>query len=111
MKHILTAALVLVLAMSVVGFAQETKNEMKKDKGMKMMEIACKPECGFMVRSHDENEVMSMGKIHAKQQHNMDLTDDQAKGMVHEAKPMMKRSMMKDEMKKDEMKKDEMKKD
>jgi hypothetical protein len=38
---------------------------------------------------------MAMGKMHAKQQHNMDLTDEQAKGMM---------KMKRDKMKKDEMK-------
>jgi predicted small metal-binding protein len=74
-----------------------------------MKEFSCKPDCGFMVRSHDENEVMSMGKMHAKQAHNMDLTDEQAKGMMHEAKSMVRKSKMKDGMKKEEIKKEDAK--
>jgi predicted small metal-binding protein len=117
MKQVLTVVLILVLALSVVGVAQEMKKEMKKDnksdmmkeKGMMMKEFVCKPECGFMVRSHDESEIMSMAKMHGKQQHNMDMTDEQVKEMMHDAKPMMRKSMMKDGMKKDEMKKEEMK--
>ena len=37
--------------------------------------IECDPKCGFMVRSHDEKEVMNIAKTHQKSAHKMDATD------------------------------------
>lgn len=112
MKQLITVVLILVLAMSVVAFAQE-KKEMKKDdkvmmKDTKLKEFTCKPECGFMVRSHDESEIMSLAKTHAKQHHNMDMTDEQVKEMMHDTQ-MAKKDMAKKKMKQEETKKEEMK--
>lgn len=51
---------------------------------MKMIE--CDPKCGFMVRSHNEKEVMDMGMTHAKTQHpDMNTTEEQMKGMMKDA--------------------------
>jgi predicted small metal-binding protein len=48
----------------------------------KMKSITCDPECGFMVRSHDENEVMDVAKKHAKDMHEMDASEEELKGMM-----------------------------
>lgn len=45
----------------------------------KLKRIACDPTCGFMVQSHDEMEVMDIARKHAKEKHNMDVTDEHLK--------------------------------
>ena len=53
---------------------------MDKMSGLKTIE--CDPKCGFMVRSHDEKEVMNVAKVHAKKSHNMDATENDLKKML-----------------------------
>jgi len=47
--------------------------------------ISCDPTCGFMVRSHDEKEVMDLAKQHVKKVHHMKTTDKELKAMVKSA--------------------------
>jgi predicted small metal-binding protein len=42
----------------------------------KLKKASCDPECGFMVQSHDDQEIMSMMKSHAQDKHQMDMTDE-----------------------------------
>jgi predicted small metal-binding protein len=35
----------------------------------KLNEISCAPECGFVVRSHDKDEVVNLAKLHIDQKH------------------------------------------
>ena len=49
---------------------------------MNMKTIECDPKCGFMVRSHEEKEVMSIAKAHAKEKHGMNATDNDLKKMI-----------------------------
>ena len=44
--------------------------------------IECDPRCGFMVRSHDEKELIDLTKLHVKMQHNKEVTDDSLRGMI-----------------------------
>ena len=93
-KHILSAFLILILAVSfsTVTFAQgQAKTEAKKvdKKEMKaektsgpLKSVSCPPECGFMCKSHDEKELSSIMKNHAKKSHNMTMTDKEVKGMM-----------------------------
>ena len=83
--------LLLAAAFSTVTFAHD-KQEMAKDTTKEMTKsekamgplksLSCDPSCGFMVRSHDEKEAMSMMKSHAKKVHKMDMTDKQMKEMM-----------------------------
>lgn len=57
----------------------ETKPEQKTTV---LKSVTCDPTCGFMVRSHDEVEIVSVVKMHAKKAHNKDLNDNQVKGMM-----------------------------
>ena len=92
MKQYVMILFVLLLALSVVSFAQDTKKEMKKDDKMSMTKdeskvgplksITCDPACGFAVKSHDEAELMSMGKAHAKKHHNKAYSDKEMKAMM-----------------------------
>lgn len=51
----------------------------------KLKKIECDPKCGFLVRSHDEKEVVKIATQHAKESHNMTLTEKDAKGMMKDA--------------------------
>jgi len=48
----------------------------------KLKKIECDPKCGFMVRSHDEKEVVEIAMNHAKKAHKMSITEKELKGMV-----------------------------
>ena len=94
--------LVLALSFSLVTFVQgatkqeakkeEKKTEMKKNDKMAMTKeekatgplksVSCDPTCGFMCRSHNEKELISVVKAHAKKMHKMDMTDAKVKEMM-----------------------------
>jgi len=116
-KRPFAALLTIVLAVlfSSMAFAQEMKQEMRKDetkkeamhKEMGEMKVgSCSPECGFMVRSHNESEVMEMLKTHAKKQHNMDLSDADAKAKIKSAGHAESPEVRKEVIRKETMKKD-----
>jgi predicted small metal-binding protein len=47
------------------------------DKQLK--KVSCDPACGFMIQSHDDKEIISMVKSHAKTMHQLNTTDDEIK--------------------------------
>jgi predicted small metal-binding protein len=53
--------------------------------GGSLKKVECDPKCGFMVRSHDEKELVEITKQHAKKSHNKDLTDKDIKSMIKDA--------------------------
>ena len=107
-KRCCAAMLALVLAVSFSSFVfaqdaakKEMKDGMKKEmsKDVKkeekmgpMKSISCDPSCGYMVRSHDEKEVMSAAMAHVKKHHaGMKVSDKDLKGMMKtEEAPAMK---------------------
>ncbi len=40
-----------------------------------LKKIECDPTCGFMIRSHDEKELIDLVKLHAKKSHNMSVSE------------------------------------
>lgn len=49
----------------------------------KIKSISCAPECGFMVRSHEGNEVMDIAMRHVKKAHpKMKVTPDDLKSRM-----------------------------
>ncbi len=40
-----------------------------------LKKVECEPKCGFMIRSHDEKEIIDLVKQHAKIFHEMDVTE------------------------------------
>ena len=103
----------LAVAFSTAAFSQDAmKKEMKKEDKPMLKSVTCDPDCGFMVRSHDEKELVGMVKQHVKSAHNKDVSDKDVMAMMKTEgmKSHEKMEMKKDEMKKDEMKKDDMKK-
>lgn len=86
-------AIFLALVFVTPSIAQDAKkSETKKmeKKEMKeagtLKEVACDPACGFRIQSHDEKEIVSAVKMHAKTHHKMDLTDAQVKEKFKEVK-------------------------
>lgn len=45
-------------------------------------QIECDPGCGFLVRSHDRKELISLTKTHVKTQHSKIVTDDDVSKMI-----------------------------
>jgi predicted small metal-binding protein len=56
--------------------------EQMKQKMENMKQISCDPECGFMIRSHDETEVLGVAKKHIKEKHKMEATMDMLKSRM-----------------------------
>jgi len=48
----------------------------------KMASIECDPSCGFMVRSHNEREVVDFTKSHVKKAHKKKASDAELKKMI-----------------------------
>lgn len=40
-----------------------------------LKKLECDPTCGFMVRSHDEKELIEIVRQHAKKSHNLTITE------------------------------------
>ncbi len=91
--RILLATLVVALAVSFssVASAQGMQKGAKKET-MTLKSVTCDPQCGFMVQSHDENELTDIVIAHAKKAHNMDITaaDVKAKMKMVSAKSTKK---------------------
>ena len=93
MKQFLGILIVLAVFGTTFAFAQD-KAKMEMDKKAKtamakdetkmgpLKSVSCDPKCGFMCRSHDEKELTSVVKKHAKMAHKMDMTDKQVKDMM-----------------------------
>jgi predicted small metal-binding protein len=60
------------------GEVKESPKEMSKD----LKEIQCDPACGFMMRSHDEKEVIDATIKHAQKAHGKKMTAKDVRGMM-----------------------------
>jgi predicted small metal-binding protein len=50
-----------------------------------LKQVECDPKCGFMVRSHDEKEIIEIVMQHAKKCHNMTISEKDIKAMIKDA--------------------------
>ncbi len=50
-----------------------------------LKKIECDPTCGFMVRSHDEKELIELVKQHAKKSHNMSVSEKDIRDKMNAA--------------------------
>jgi len=50
-----------------------------------LMKIECAPECGFMTRNHDQDELAKFAAEHAKNQHGRTFTRKDMQGMMRPA--------------------------
>jgi predicted small metal-binding protein len=57
----------------------------EKAKQTELKVLECPPDCGFMVRSHDESEIVELARQHAKKIHKMDITDKELREMIRKA--------------------------
>jgi len=51
----------------------------------KLKKIECDPKCGFLIRSHDEKEIIEIASRHAKNSHDMAVTEKDLRGMLKDA--------------------------
>ncbi len=51
----------------------------------KLKRVSCDPMCGFMVQSHDENELVGFVKNHVKNVHSKTMSDSDIRGMMKNA--------------------------
>ncbi len=51
----------------------------------KLKKVECDPKCGFLVRSHDEKELVDVAIQHAKKAHSKDITEKDVKTMMKDA--------------------------
>lgn len=80
-RKLIGTGLALALALGTAALVRsEEAAKMEKEKPLKM--VACPPECGFSCTSRSEKELIDALKTHAKTYHNMEMTDEQAKGMI-----------------------------
>jgi len=47
-----------------------------------LKQISCDPECGFLIRSHEEKEVVKMAHDHVKTAYHKDVSTNELKSMV-----------------------------
>ena len=50
-----------------------------------LKKVECDPTCGFMVRSHDEKEIIDLVTKHAKKAHNMNVTEKEIRAKIRDA--------------------------
>jgi predicted small metal-binding protein len=50
-----------------------------------LKKVSCDPTCGFQVISHDEDELINIVKMHAKNIHKDNLSDDDVKSKMQPA--------------------------
>ncbi|HUN65651.1 MAG TPA: DUF1059 domain-containing protein [Bacteroidota bacterium] len=95
LKRLVGSILVAVLALTCAGFAAPRqdamqgnamqKSEMKaspKEMSKELKEVQCDPSCGFMMRSHDEKEIIDATIKHAQKAHNKKITAKDVRAMM-----------------------------
>lgn len=76
------AILIMMAVIGAVAPAQESTGKPAKATKDGLKSVSCAPECGFMVRSHDEQELSAIVIEHAKKHHNKTVTEKDVKGMM-----------------------------
>lgn len=108
----------LFLSFSLAAIAQDApKKAMEKKEKHELKSVSCAPECGFKIRSHDEKELISLVQMHAKNAHNMSMSEQDVKakmkteGMSHDDMKSVEKKVEKKVMEEKKMDKpmDEMK--
>ena len=51
----------------------------------KLKIVECDPKCGFLLRSHDEKEIVNIAIEHAKIAHKLAITEKDVKKMMRDA--------------------------
>ncbi len=50
-----------------------------------LKKIECDPSCGFMIRSHDEKELIDLVSLHAKKSHDISLSEKEIRDKMKAA--------------------------
>ena len=50
-----------------------------------LKKVECDADCGFMIKSHDEKEIIEVVKQHAKKSHKMKISEKDIKEMMKAA--------------------------
>ncbi len=50
-----------------------------------LWKVECDPDCGFLIRSHDRNELVNAATFHTKQIHSMDLPPAEIENLIKPA--------------------------
>ncbi len=58
---------------------------MQKQKQEKLMKLECDPLCGFMIRSHENDEIVRFSKEHASDVHHTDYSNEAIRKMIKPA--------------------------
>ncbi len=99
MKSKLLGALLMAAFATSAPIAIHADHHGDQEKRKDLKVIECPPECGFKIRSHDHEEMVEIVQKHAKEHHDMELTDEQVKAVmkaVHETKKDKKKDRHKD---------------
>jgi len=51
----------------------------------KLKKVECDPKCGFLIRSHDEKEIVDVAIQHMKKAHSTDVAEKEVRGMMKDA--------------------------
>jgi predicted small metal-binding protein len=51
----------------------------------KLKQVECEPKCGFLIRSHNEKELVEIAIQHAKKAHSMVITEKEVRTMLKDA--------------------------
>lgn len=81
MKRLAIFALLLVFS-GAIALANGPDEQMGSKDKPKLKSVSCDPQCGFKVRSHDENEIVSIVIEHSKKHHNKTVTEQEVKSMM-----------------------------
>lgn len=49
---------------------------------IKLKRASCDPTCGFMIQSHNEQEIISVVKMHAQKAHSMKVSDSEVRAKI-----------------------------
>ena len=78
---------ILIVTFESDAVSQERKevSHMATAQSQKFQKVECGPECGFMVKSSDEQELVRIVKEHAEKHHHMKVSDQEIKKMIKPA--------------------------
>jgi predicted small metal-binding protein len=69
------------------GVSRQCREEKRRETSMaeQLKKIECDPKCGFLVRSHDEKEIIAIAAEHAKKFHHETVSEKEIKAMIKDA--------------------------
>ena len=82
MKTFRTTAMLAALVIAALATFAFATDPAKKEASPGLKSVSCPPECGFMCRTHDEQELIEIVKAHVLKSHGKALTDDQVKSLM-----------------------------